>query len=545
MRRHVISKPSIARSTALMSSLTMASRVTGFLRIWATAFALGATPLMAAYSVSNNIPNMLFELVAGGVISSLFIPTFLELKETHSEEDAWRFTSNVFNLAVLALGVVGLAGTIFPGPFVWTQTFRMTAAQSATVAGPARFFFAFFALQVVLYGAGAIISALLNSQRKYFWPAVGPIFNNVVAIIVMLTFVALGGKLRGADLTAGIAPIVLAAGTTLAVLVMFAVQVPAVLKTGWRWSPGLGLKDPAVRRMLRLAVPTVLYVVTNVVAVSFRNASAWAVSDNGPSILTYAWIFYQLPYGIIAVALATAVFTELAEAAGRSDMGAFKATFSSGLRATGILMLPTSAVMIGLATPLVSLYRVGAFKKSDVPPVAGALRWWAAGLIFYALTIFLLRAFYSLMDTYTPMIVNLVLTIVVQIALYWILTTGIGLWHGIGINGIPIADSVFYLCISVVLALLLRRRIGGFDARGVASTFVRMTVASVAGAAVAYSASFLLATIAGGLLGAVVQVVVGGVLGLGVAMGLGRLLGVAEVSTATAALTRFVRRERR
>ena len=545
MRRHVISKPSIARSTALMSSLTMASRVTGFLRIWATAFALGATPLMAASSVSNNIPNMLFELVAGGVISSLFIPTFLELKETHSEEDAWRFTSNVFNLAVLALGVVGLAGTIFPGPFVWTQTFRMTAAQSATVAGPARFFFAFFALQVVLYGAGAIISALLNSQRKYFWPAVGPIFNNVVAIIVMLTFVALGGKLRGADLTAGIAPIVLAAGTTLAVLVMFAVQVPAVLKTGWRWSPGLGLKDPAVRRMLRLAVPTVLYVVTNVVAVSFRNASAWAVSDNGPSILTYAWIFYQLPYGIIAVALATAVFTELAEAAGRSDMGAFKATFSSGLRATGILMLPTSAVMIGLATPLVSLYRVGAFKKSDVPPVAGALRWWAAGLIFYALTIFLLRAFYSLMDTYTPMIVNLVLTIVVQIALYWILTTGIGLWHGIGINGIPIADSVFYLCISVVLALLLRRRIGGFDARGVASTFVRMTVASVAGAAVAYSASFLLATIAGGLLGAVVQVVVGGVLGLGVAMGLGRLLGVAEVSTATAALTRFVRRERR
>ena len=545
MRRHVISKPSIARSTALMSSLTMASRVTGFLRIWATAFALGATPLMAAYSVSNNIPNMLFELVAGGVISSLFIPTFLELKETHSEEDAWRFTSNVFNLAVLALGVVGLAGTIFPGPFVWTQTFRMTAAQSATVAGPARFFFAFFALQVVLYGAGAIISALLNSQRKYFWPAVGPIFNNVVAIIVMLTFVALGGKLRGADLTAGIAPIVLAAGTTLAVLVMFAVQVPAVLKTGWRWSPGLGLKDPAVRRMLRLAVPTVLYVVTNVVAVSFRNASAWAVSDNGPSILTYAWIFYQLPYGIIAVALATAVFTELAEAAGRSDMGAFKATFSSGLRATGILMLPTSAVMIGLATPLVSLYRVGAFKKSDVPPVAGALRWWAAGLIFYALTIFLLRAFYSLMDTYTPMIVNLVLTIVVQIALYWILTTGIGPWHGIGINGIPIADSVFYLCISVVLALLLRRRIGGFDARGVASTFVRMTVASVAGAVVAYSVSFLLATMASGLLGAVVQVVVGGVLGLGVAMGLGRLLGVAEVSTATAALTRFVRRERR
>ena len=157
---------------------------------------------------------------------------------------------------------------------------------------------------------------------------------------------------------------------------------------------------------------------------------------------------------------------------------------------------------------------------------------------------FLLRAFYSLKDTYTPMIVNLVLTVIVQIGLYWILTTGVGPWHGIGINGIPIADSAFYLCISVVLAVLLRRRIGGYDARGIASTFARMTLASAAGAAAAWSAAFLLATVTGGFLGAVVQVAVGGVLGLGVALGLGRLLGVAEVSTATAALTRFVRRGR-
>jgi putative peptidoglycan lipid II flippase len=318
--------------------------------------------------------------------------------------------------------------------------------------------------------------------------------------------------------------------------------VPAVLRTGWRWSSGLGLHDPAVRRMLRLAVPTVIYVVTNLVAVSFRNASAFAVSDNGPSVLTYAWIFYQLPYGIIAVALATAVFTELADAAGRNDMGDFRTTFTGGLRATGILMLPTSAVMVGLATPLVSLYRVGAFTQRDVPAVAGALRWWAAGLIFYALTMFLLRAFYSLKDTRTPMVVNLILTLLVQIALYWLLTTGIGAWGGIGINGIPIADSAFYLCISVVLGVLLRRRIGGFDARGVASTFMRMAIASVFGAAVAWGAARVLQPLVHGFVGSLVQVLVGGALGLVVAFGLGRLLGVTEVSTATAALTRFMRR---
>jgi putative peptidoglycan lipid II flippase len=529
-------RPSIARSTAMMSTATTLSRVTGFLRMWATAFALGATGLMSAYSVANNIPNMIFELVAGGIISSLFIPTFMELRETQDEATAWRFTSHVFNLAVLCLGVLAVIGTLFPQPFVWTQTFRLPRDEASAVVSAATFFFRFFAIQVVLYGAGAIFSGLLNSRRAYFWPAVGPIFNNVVAIVTMLAFVYLRGNM-------GVALVVLAAGTTFAVLVMFAVQIPAVLKSGWRYSWGLGLSDPALRGMLVLAVPTVVYVVTNLVAVSFRNASAFAVAPNGPSVLTYAWIFYQLPYGILAVALATAVFTELAHAAGREDMEEFKSTFSRGLRATGVLILPTSAIMIALATPLVTLYRVGAFKASDVPLVVGALRWWAAGLVFYATTMFLLRSFYSLKDTRTPMYANLGLT-AVQIGLYLVLSTGIAGWHGIGINGIPIADAIFFVLSSATLGLLLRRRIGGFDARGVVSTYVRMALASVIAAACSYGIAYLLEPLVRGVLGALAQVAVAGIAGLAIAFALGRLFGVAEVAFATSALTRLVRRKR-
>jgi putative peptidoglycan lipid II flippase len=526
----------------MMSTLTMLSRITGFLRIWATAFALGATGLMSAYSVANNIPNMIFELVAGGIISSLFIPMFMELRESKGESEAWRFTSHVFNLAVLCLGVLALIGTLFPGPFIWTQTFRMSPEQASEVVPAATFFFRFFAIQVVLYGAGSVISGLLNSRRQYFWPAIGPVFNNVVAIGAMLAFVAFGGNVTGASLTSGPAPVVLAVGTTLAVLVMFAVQVPAVLLTGWRYSGGLGWRDPAVRRMLKLAVPTVIYVVTNLVAVSFRNASALAVSVKGVSVLTYAWVFYQLPYGILAVALATAVFTELSAASGRKDNEAFKSTFARGLRSTGVLTLPTSAVMVALAVPLVTLYRVGEFTAEDVPLVASALRWWAGGLVFYALTMFLLRAFYSLKDTRTPMWVNLALTGGVQIALYWLLSTGIGSWPGIGLNGIPIADVTFYLCVSVTLAVLLRRRIGGYDARGVAWTFVRMTIASVVGGACAWGVTQLLDPLSGRVVGALIQIAAGGAAGLAVAFGLGRLFGVAEVADAIVSLRGAVAR---
>jgi putative peptidoglycan lipid II flippase len=186
----------------------------------------------------------------------------------------------------------------------------------------------------------------------------------------------------------------------------------------------------------------------------------------------------------------------------------------------------------------VTLYRVGAFKSSDVPVVAGALRWWAAGLIFYALTMFLLRAFYSLKDTRTPMWVNLVLTVCVQIALYMLLSTGIGSWKGIGINGIPIADATFYFCVAMTLALLLRKRIGGYDIRGVASTLLRMALASAIGAAAAWGVAAALAPIGGAPSGAIVQVMCGGIVGLVVAFGFGRLLGVDEVAQGGAMVAR-------
>ena len=116
-----------------MSIATTMSRITGFVRIWATALALGATGLASAYNVANNIPNMIFELVAGGILSSLFIPTYLEVKARRGDEAAGRFAGHVFTLFVLALGTVALIGTLFPQPFIWTQTFRSSTGAGAEV----------------------------------------------------------------------------------------------------------------------------------------------------------------------------------------------------------------------------------------------------------------------------------------------------------------------------------------------------------------------------------------------------------------------------
>lgn len=517
-----------------MSVATALSRVTGFVRTWATAAALGATALASSYNVANNIPNMIFELVAGGILSALFIPTFLEVKEQEGERAAWRFASHVFNLSVLTLGIVAIIGILLPQPFVWTQTFRLPAESAAGVRDMAAFFFRIFAIQVVIYGGGMVVQGVLNAQRKFLWVAVGPVFNNVVVIATMFA-----AKAVGADTTLGL--VILAAGTTLGVIAMFAVMVPDMRRVGFRYTPELGFFDPHVRRMLLLALPGVLYVVTNLVAVSFRNASAFAVSENGPSIVMYAWNFYQLPYGVLAVALATAVFTELAEAAGKRDMAAFKRHLSFGLSTTGVLILPSAAALIVLAHPLVSLYRVGAFSADAVAPVASALRLWGVTLIFYAAMMFVLRCFYSLKDTRTPAFVNLGAT-VIQVTLYLTLTTGIGAWAGLGIDGIPVADAIFYVIMLVALVALLRKKIGSFDLSSVLSTFVRMAIASALGGGAAFVVLLLLAPHTSGLSGSLTQVLVGGIACFGVALVAGSLLGVREVASVTSLIRRLFSR---
>lgn len=526
-----ISKPAVARSTAIMSLSTALSRVTGFVRTWATAYALGVTALAASYSIANNVPNLIYELAAGGVISSLFVPVFLERRKLDGEDGAWRYASSLFNLTVLILSIVAVLGTVFAEQVIRTQTFRIDREEAQLATD----FFRFFAIQVVAYGAGAVISGLLNAQRRFLWPALGPVFNNLVVIFTMLfLYVPLYG--RDPDL----AFVVLAVGTTLGVFAMFLVQVPSLIRSGVRYTFTIDLRHPGMRAMGRMAIPTVIYVATNVAAVSFRNAYALETSLEGPATLMYAWMFYQLPYGIFAVALATAIFTELSDAAGRRDWTAFKAQFAKGLRATALLIIPMAAMLIALSTPLISFYRAGRFQAEDVPVVAEVLVWWAAGLFFFAAFMYVLMTFYSMQDTRTPMLTNLGLT-VVQVGLYATLTTGLAGWAGLSLIGIPIADGVFHLLSFCALAVILRRRIGGYDIRGILSVFARMLLAAAVGGTTAWWVSRLVAS-ASLPASALIQVLVGGAIGLVVSYSLAWLLGVKEVAQGVTLARRGLRR---
>lgn len=508
-----------------MSAGTVLSRLTGFVRQWAMAVALGvaltakgAIPIASAFNISNNIPNMVYELVAGGVLSSLFIPFFLEKIETDSTEGAHRFANTLFSLTLLVLGVVALIGTVFPEIFVRTQTFTVPAADAALAV----YLFRFFAVQIIFYAWTALTTGVLNSYRKFFAPAIAPLFNNVVVI-----FVLLGVYVPLRETRPDLAVIALGVGTTLGVVALLAAQVPALRGVGFhlRWT--LDLKDPTLARMARKGAWLLLYVAVNMVGISFRNAFATSAMRDGSAVLQYAWMWYQLPYGVLAVSYLSAVFPELSRAAASLDWDGFKGYLARGLRVMAILMLPAVAILLALGTQLVTLFRFGKFPAGAVPLVTGVLSGWTVGLFFFAAYMLVLRAFMAMQDTKTFALTNIALT-ALQIGLYATLTH---LFAGnYALVGIPLGDSIYFIVHTAVLLFILRRRLGGFDFRFVLGGWARAALGSAVGGLAAFGVVFATSAIGASAVGNIARILLASSAGLVMAYFALKGVGIPEMT---------------
>jgi putative peptidoglycan lipid II flippase len=462
-------QPSIGRSTALFSGATLVSRITGFVRNWAMAFALGNTMLSTTYYIANNLPNQLYSLVSGGMLTAAFLPIYVAQLKKKGVRGSASYASNLLSIAVVVLGLVALLATFFAPQVMFTQTF---VQGSDFDLSKAVFFFRFFAVQVVFYGVGAIIGGMLNAHRSYLWPAMGPVFNNIVVIVTFFGYPAISAanELVGS--------IWLAAGTTLGVVAMFAVQIPALVRLKLPLRFHIDFHDKALRDTVRMALPASVYVIANLVVMSCLNAFSLGISQIGPSTMSYAMVWYQLPYGVIGVALSTTLFTEMSEASAVGDWPTFRRHVRDGLRTTVFLILPLAALMLALATHLAGLYHAGQFTYSDVLSVGQVLAFWCLSLPFYAAYNYLYRVFSALRDLRRYVVVDLCGR-VVQIALYVVLTKGVGGWGGIGLVGIPLADAITYVLLLGVMCLVLRRQIGPFGFGGIVASGVKVLVASV------------------------------------------------------------------
>jgi putative peptidoglycan lipid II flippase len=508
----------IMRSSAVVAVGTALSRVTGFLRIAALAYALGVSALGGTYSYANETPNIVYELLLGGVFTATLVPIFVNYFESDDEDAA----SAITTVSILALGLVTVAGIVLAPQIVHLYTIDVHGPGRAQQQALATDLLRLFMPQMLFYGIVALATAMLNAQRRFVAAAFAPILNNVVVIAIFLALprVASDPLTVRHVLDDDALVLLMGLGTTAGVAVMALALLPALRRARVRLRFLPAWRHVAVRTMVRLGGWTVGYDMANQIALFVVTVLAVG-TKGGPFIYMAAYAFFQLPHGLFAVSLMTTFAPELASAAARGDLVTMRSQLSRALRLTVVVIVPAAALYVGLARPLiVALLQRGAFSAGDASVVADTLVAFAVGLLPFSIYLFLLRAFTSRLDTFTPFWINCIEN-AVNIALAF------AFYEWFGIAGLALAFSVAYLAAAVVALVVVDRRLGGMDGRALGVTLVKTLVA---GAAVA-GVSWLVAEAIGwsGTASAVASVALGGVAGIVVYAGIGLALRLDEL----------------
>ena len=513
-----------------MSVLVVVSRLTGFLRTWGQAYALGVTVTASCYSVANNLPNQLYELVIGGMLVTAFLPVYQSVKKELGSGGASDYTSNLVSIVTVLTGAVTLLGFVFAAQVVWTQSFSASADFDADLA---TYFFRFFVIEVVLYALSSIFSGVLNAERDYFWSSAAPIFNNFVTTASFLAYAFL------VDVNPGMALVLLALGNPLGVAVQVVMQMPSLRRHGVRLRPYVNLRDPALKDTLSIGIPSLVVMVCSFVTVSVMNSSALSVTAVGASVSYYARLWYTLPYAILAVPITTAMFTELADDVARGDMDAYRAGVSSGTSKVCFFMIPFMMYLMVFASPLVTMLAAGKFSDADIAMTAGYLRALAVSLPAYGVCMYLQKVCSSVRRMGLFAIANVVAA-AVQVVVCLLATPYFGL------DMVALSSTFFFLAVDVVTFASLRSTLGRLGIGSVVGSVARATVLGALGA----TAGFGVLTLMGAAIGAVSQstarallfTVVGGIPALIVTFGLAVALGTPETTVVRGLVVRLTRR---
>ena len=442
----------VVRSSVPVAVGTALSRLTGMARLAAMAYALGFDRLADSYNLANTTPNIVYELLLGGVLSATLVPIFIDYRDKGDEEA----TSAVVTAVGLALVLLTGLGIILAPVVVKLYSLRLPAATAAAQQEVATDLLRMFMPQMLFYGITAIATALLNAHRRFAAPAVTPVLNNLLVTAIFLALPRLSDEpltLQNVRDDSGIL-LLLGLGTTAGIAAMALPLLAAVRRAGVRLRPVFKLRHPAVRKVLRLSGWTAGYVAVNQIALWLILVMANG-TKGGVSVYQGAYIFFQLPHGLVAVSLMTTLSPELAETATRNDFTEFRRNFALGLRLMTLSILPAAAGLALLADPVVSLLlQRGALTAGQAHVTADCVALFALGLLPFSLYLYALRGFYSVHDTRTPFVLNCwenLINVAVAIALYpWF-----------GVQGLAVSFSVAYAVAAVMALRSLSRRAGG------------------------------------------------------------------------------------
>jgi putative peptidoglycan lipid II flippase len=466
----------LVRSSVVVGLGTALSRITGFLRVSALA-ALGFARLTDVYNIANSTPNIVYELLLGGILTATLVPLYVE----HYERDDERATDAINSIAIATLAVISVLGFIAAPWIIDLYMLRLDGAGKAAQQALATDLLRWFMPQVFFYGATALATAMLNARRRFAAAAFAPVLNNVVVIAALLALprVASEPPTVTSVLQDPALVVLLGLGTTAGIVAMAVVLLPALRHAGarlhwvWEW------RHPAVRKLARLSGWTIGYVATNQVAFWVALFLAYGHSGDA-SIYLAAFTFFQLPHGLFAVSIMTALAPELASRASRGDFDGLRDQFAMGFRLMGLVVLPAAAVLVVLARPIVNaLLDYGSFTAENGAATAETLAWFAIGLFSFSAYLFTLRGFYAMQNTRTPFLLNCLengVNIVLAFALY----------PAFGVQGLALSWSVAYIVAMFVSLAAMRKRLDRLEGRRIVDTLARVLCATAVLAVLAW-----------------------------------------------------------
>ncbi|MGC2485787.1 MAG: lipid II flippase MurJ [Acidimicrobiales bacterium] len=418
-----------------MASGTLVSRLTGFARVLVLAWVLGFSAIADAFNLSNTVPNMLFDLVLGGIATATFIPVFVERLTLDGERRAWKSISSVVTGALIVLAAASIIAW-FLAPYIidgFTFLSRTSSAHESAASFAHRQLVAhqqrvvatdllrFFVPQIFFYGAIGIATALLNIRKRFGIATWVPVANNAVCIAVLVWFHLADPTPVLSHLAGSRDLLWLGLGTTAGVAVQFLCLVPSMVRSNlWRLTFRLDLKDPALKTIGRLGSWTLLVVLTNQLSLYVVLAFAFGIGGGGPvSDYTYGWSFMQMPYAVVVVSVLGALTPQLAGFATERDFGGLTERLRFALRQSLVIIIPCTLVIIVLAQPLVGilLKHVNASQSWSVGTVLAVLTAGLPGFTIFQLCVRGLQSMQRARDVFLLYVLNNGLTIVLCIVL--------------------------------------------------------------------------------------------------------------------------------
>ncbi|SNT21512.1 putative peptidoglycan lipid II flippase [Actinomadura meyerae] len=516
---------------------TLASRVTGFLRTAVIVAALGTGLLANAYNTANTIPNQIYDLLLGGILTSVIVPLLVRAKQ-RDRAYGEQYEQRVFTLAVIGLGVLTVVAVLCAPLFIDVLAGSYEGDQRKVAV----LFAQFFLPQLFFYGVGAFAGAILNTRGSFGAPMWAPVLNNIVVIAVGGAFLAITtGRVDPSSITDS-QLMLLSVGTTGGIVLQTVALWPSLRRVGFRWRPRLDFKRGEIGEVGRMAGWTLVYVIATqtalAVVTALTNAAGKRAVDagfgEGYGYTPYfnAYQLFQLPYAIVGVSVITALLPRMSRFAAEGKTADVRAAFSSGLRLSSVIIMPAAALMLVLGPEITTvLFAHGNTSPDDALVIARVMQMFAIALVPFSIYQLMLRVFYSHGDTRTPALIGLVVTtsnIVLAFSAYNVLGVK---WIVVGIAG---GFALTNVVGTLTCWLVLRRKLGGIDGRRIVGGHLKLLVAIWPLIGFGYAAHTVADAIAGGtseLIPALATLVVGSVGGGLLYVFFAKLMRVEEIQT--------------